>query len=269
MTHEDTYIIKGGLAGRDRLRVLGRALQPTTTAFLERVGVATGAACLDVGCGGGDVSLLLAEAVGPSGRVVGLDLDAEKMALASAEAKAAQIHHIEYRVGTVQDLDDRGTYDVVYSRFLLTHLPDPAGALRNMVSAARPGGVVTIEDIDFGGSFCYPDNAAYERYCELYTQAALARGVDPYIGRRLPSLLADAGLTNIVLNVESPASFNADVKAVSPLTLENIADAAVAAGLVERDEMNELITEIWAFAGEPMSILSLPRIVQVHGTVPG
>ena len=54
MSHDDTYIIKGGIAGRDRLRVLGRALQPTTTAFLHRVGVTTGNTCLDVGCGGGD-----------------------------------------------------------------------------------------------------------------------------------------------------------------------------------------------------------------------
>src|SRR5262249_10791451 len=71
-----SYIIRGGQAGRERLRLLARVMWPTTRELFERVGVRPGMRCLDVGCGGGDLSLDLARLVGPRGSVVGIDLDA-------------------------------------------------------------------------------------------------------------------------------------------------------------------------------------------------
>ena len=82
MTQTGRYIIRGGIEGRERLRVLARAMQPTTSALLDRVGVTPGMACLDVGCGGGDVTLELARRVIPGGSAVGADLDETKLSLA-------------------------------------------------------------------------------------------------------------------------------------------------------------------------------------------
>src|SRR4030095_6335238 len=84
-----SYIIRGGQAGRERLRLLARVMRPTTAALFARAGVREGMRCLDVGCGGGDVSFDLARLVGPLGRVVGIDLDAVKITAARAEATAA------------------------------------------------------------------------------------------------------------------------------------------------------------------------------------
>jgi 2-polyprenyl-3-methyl-5-hydroxy-6-metoxy-1,4-benzoquinol methylase len=70
-----TYVIRGGVDGRERLRILARVMQPTTLALLDRGGIRPGMACLDVGCGGGDVSLDLARLTGPGGRVIGIDKD--------------------------------------------------------------------------------------------------------------------------------------------------------------------------------------------------
>jgi 2-polyprenyl-3-methyl-5-hydroxy-6-metoxy-1,4-benzoquinol methylase len=64
------YIIRGGVEGRERLRVLARVMRPTTLNLFDRVGIRPGMACLDVGCGGGDVTFELADLVGPKGRVV-------------------------------------------------------------------------------------------------------------------------------------------------------------------------------------------------------
>lgn len=69
------YVIRGAAEGRERLRMLARVMRPATLTLLERIGIAKGAVCLDVGCGGGDVTLELAAMVGPSGRVVGTDID--------------------------------------------------------------------------------------------------------------------------------------------------------------------------------------------------
>ena len=83
-----SYIIRGGVSGRERLRILARVMRPSTLALLARVGVRPGMHCLDVGCGGGDVTADLARLVGGEGRVVGFDLDEVKLEIARAEASA-------------------------------------------------------------------------------------------------------------------------------------------------------------------------------------
>ena len=267
-----SYIIRGGLSGRERLRVISRVLRPTTLALLDRVGVPEGARCLDAGCGGGDVALELAARAGSTGTVVGVDLDEEKLALARTEAGAAG-RNVEYRRADVATDDLGAGFDVVYTRFLLTHLRDPAGACDRLRRALRPGGAVIVEDIDYSGSFCHPDSPAYRRYCEVYVATARARGVDPHIGRRLPELLRDAGFEQVRVSAVQPVGvasdgLEGDAKLACALTLENIAEAAVAAGVAEREELDRAIDELYRLAGDAVTLMSFPRIVQAWARRP-
>src|SRR4051794_13737916 len=85
MTRSDAphrYAIRGGMEGKKRLDLLAHVLLPTTTELLNRVGLVGGMKCLDVGCGGGHVTILMARIVGPEGRVIGTDTDAEILGLA-------------------------------------------------------------------------------------------------------------------------------------------------------------------------------------------
>ena len=91
------YAIRGGKEGKERLDVLARVLVPTTTQMLERVGLITGMKCLDVGCGGGHVTILMAGIVGPEGRVIGTDTDVEILALAREDAKAAKATNVDFQ----------------------------------------------------------------------------------------------------------------------------------------------------------------------------
>ena len=156
-----SYVIRGGLEGRERLRIIARVMWTTTSALLSRVGIDPAARCLDVGCGGGDVTVALADRAS-DGFVVGTDFDETKLELARVEAASAGVRNIEFRVDDVTEQpvgDER--FDVVYARFLLTHLPDPRGALSNLCVRLAPGGVLVIEDIDFSGHFCYPHSEAF------------------------------------------------------------------------------------------------------------
>ena len=83
----DHYVIRGGVEGRERLRILARVMRPTTLRLFDRVGIDMGMVCLDLGCGGGDVTLDLAGLVGPGGKVVGWDIDETKLGLAQREAE--------------------------------------------------------------------------------------------------------------------------------------------------------------------------------------
>jgi SAM-dependent methyltransferase len=258
-------VIRGGLEGRERLRVLARVMAPSTSALLRGLRLPPNSRCLDWGCGGGDVSVMLAKMV-PDGLVVGVDVDEVTLDVARAEAARAGIVNVEFRSGDVMEPSPGAeSFELVYARFLLTHLHDPRGALSNMAAALAPGGVLAVEDIDFTGHFCDPHSPAFRRFVELYTLTVTGRGCDPNIGPRLPGLLRACGLHHVGMNVVQPAGLEGEVKLVGPITLEAIADAVVAARLATIDELNRTVDELYAFANADGTVLSLPRIVQSWG----
>jgi SAM-dependent methyltransferase len=262
------YIMRGGLGGRERLRVLSRTMGPPTAGLLSRIDISPGARCLDVGCGGGDVTLKLASLVGDEGEVVGIDMDPSKLEIARAEAADAGVTNVHYRELRIEDLDEHEAFDLAYTRFVLTHLSRPEDALRAMIAAVRPGGTVAVEDVDMTGRFCHPPSAAFDRYEDLYCSTARARGGDPDIGRRLPLMFLDAGLAGIAARIEQPLGFDRDIKLMTPLTLEMVADAMVEEGLAAREELDALMEDLYALVDDPRTILTFPRVVQVWANRP-
>lgn len=263
------YIIRGGIEGRERLRILSRVMQPSTLALLQRAGVQRGMSCLEVGCGGGDLACDMARLVGPEGRVVATDIDRTKIEIAREEAEAQHLDNIEFRLADITEATPEPEFDLVHARFVLTHLLDPAGALRSMCGAMRTGAVMVVQDIDFRGHFSYPEHPAFLRYIELYTETVRRRGADANIGPRLPALLSEAGLTKIRMNVVQPAGIEGEVKLMAALTVENIGEAVVAEGLASLDEVRQLAEELYAFARQPDTVISLPRIVEAWGYLSG
>jgi ubiquinone/menaquinone biosynthesis C-methylase UbiE len=114
--------------------------------------------------------------------------------LALAAREAAGIANLSFQQGDVRTLQGEG-YDVVYARFLLTHLPDPAAVLARMAACLAPGGRVVVEDVDHDGVACEPPSPAYARYKQLYGQLMGRRGGDLRIGLKLPRLLRQAVVT--------------------------------------------------------------------------
>ena len=154
-----TYTIRGGTVGRERLRVLSAVMAPTTATLLDRVGIPGSATCIDVGCGGGEVTAMLATRA-IDGRVIGTDADEVKVELAGAEAAA----NVELIVEDVATTVERGLFvDVVYARFLLSHLGDGRRWVRALGGLLAPGGVLIIEDTHIAGAWCAPRSAAFER----------------------------------------------------------------------------------------------------------
>jgi ubiquinone/menaquinone biosynthesis C-methylase UbiE len=225
--------------------------------------------CLDAGCGGGDVSFDLARLAGPSGRVVGMDIDEVKLEMARNEAAAQQIANIEFRLANIAESESQAEFDLAHARFLLSHLPNPTGALAKIGQGLRPGGILVVADTDFRGYLCDPDCPALWRYVELYTQTVKRRGGDANIGPRLPRLLTENGFEKVQMNVVQPAGTQGEVKLLSPLTMENIADAVLAEGLASRAEIDQIVAELYAFASTPGTVGCAARVVEVWGCWPG
>jgi ubiquinone/menaquinone biosynthesis C-methylase UbiE len=264
------YVIAGGEAGWRRLRLLARAMAPTTRAHLVDAGVREGMTCIDVGCGGGHVTRMLAEMVGPSGRVVGIDFDAVKLAAAAAEIERAGMRNIEFRTADVLTWREPSTYDVVFGRFILSHLPESARVLANMRDALRTGGVVVLEDIDFSGGFCHPDNDGYRRYCELYCAVVHRRGGDADLGKRLYSMMCAAGLHDAHVRVVQPVHTGRQPgKALALSTLQNIVSSVLSESLATETELQADIDSLEAFTNDPSTVIGLPRVFQVWGRTTG
>ena len=262
------YAIRGGIEGRERLRILSRVMHPHTSALFDRLGLRDGYSCLDAGCGGGDATQELGARVAPAGRAVGVDIDDTKLAIAREDARAKGAGNVEFQRMDLCDARGDATHDVVYARFLLTHLSDPEAAVRAFFRHLRPGGVVAVEDIDFSGSFAYPVTGSFTRYCELYGAVVRRRGGDPNIGPRVPLLLQACGFEDVQLSIVQPAGTRGEAKLLNPLTLENIADAVVSDGLATHDEIDRLVADLYAFAADPETITGLPRVVQAWGRRP-
>jgi ubiquinone/menaquinone biosynthesis C-methylase UbiE len=263
-----SYIIRGGEEGKARLGIISEVLEPSSTGLLRTAGIAEGFRCLDVGCGGGNTALSMARIVGPTGRVVGIDMDPVKMSLAARDAAAQNLTNVEFRTGDATALDEDAEYDLVYARVLLTHLADPDEVLARMVRATKPGGPVVLEDLDHTAVFCHPRCAALERYVELYNELSRRRGGDPEIGPKLVGLMRRAGLEHIRVGVVQPVFLEGQAKRIHQLTLDNIADAVLATGLADAQGVEALKAELDAYADDPDTMVSFPRIFQVIGRRP-
>ena len=158
---------------------------------LDRLGLREGWRCVDVGAGGGDVSVALAEVVGRDGRVYAVDSDpAARDAVAAAAAARSQVVALTQ---AAEDLLLPEPVDLAFCRFLLMHVRDPLVVLRRMAAAVRAGGwVVAQEPITSGG-----------RVGGLPLSMPDAR--HPDVGAELPALAGDCGLEVVDAWAESPA----------------------------------------------------------------
>ena len=259
------YAIAGGAEGKSRLKILAKAMQPYTQTFLQHLGITLGMSCLDLGCGGGDVTFELAKLVGETGRVVGIELDETVVELTRQDFQQLGLTNVEFKVADALTLNEEDSYDVAYTRFLLTHLDRPQRIIEKMRTAIKPNGSIAIEDIQFSGHFCHPDCPAFDRYLQLYQKVVIDKGGDPEIGAKLPGMLCHAGFKSIDVNIVQPTFMAGEGKLLAQITMEKISRAVLKGGLASEEEIDKIVAQLQEFAQNPESIISLPRIFQVSG----
>jgi 2-polyprenyl-3-methyl-5-hydroxy-6-metoxy-1,4-benzoquinol methylase len=258
----DQYIIRGGREGYERLQLLARDRWPDTSALFERAGLCSGMRCVDLGCGGGEVTLEMARLVAP-GVVTGVDMDEVKLRLARNAADDRGVINVEFRALDVDDWDQPDAYDVVYSRFLLQHLRRPVDLLRRMWSAVRSGGVIIVEDADFDGWFCNPPNEGFEFFLRAYSQVLRHRGGDHTIGRKLRAYFLEAGILPPEMSLVQSLRVTGDTKTLAWSTLDASADAIASEGIASPDELKAALSSLGEFTEDPDTLIGGPRIFQL------
>jgi len=189
----DRYLHGASVAEQERLALMNGILNRRCLAELE---LRSGERVLEMGAGTGLFAVELARAVGLGGEVVAIERDPDQLARARAVIESAGAA-VELRAGEVADPpladDEWGGFELVHARFLLEHLADPLPAVRAMVRAARPGGRIALIDDDHSLMRFWPDPGGMTELWSDYARQFERLGNDPNIGRRLVSLLSEAG----------------------------------------------------------------------------
>jgi SAM-dependent methyltransferase len=256
------YVIRGGKPGYDRLALLARERWPDTAALLARAGVSAGMRCIDIGCGGGAVTLEIARLVAPDGTVTGIDMDPVTVGLARQAATESGVRNAGFRVLDVGDWDEPGRYDAVYSRFLLQHLTDPAGLVRRMWAAVRDGGVLIAEDVDFDGWCCDPADEGFDLFVDAYRQVLQRRGGDPAVGRRLYRYFLAAAIPAPRVHLVQPVH-EGEARILAWSTLDATADAIVAEGVASAGQLAVALASLRRLADDERTLICGPRVFQL------
>lgn len=140
------YALGSTDAEHDRLIRQAKWLAPYTERFFRDAGISPGQRVIDLGSGVGDVSLLVAQLVGPSGEVVGIERDALSIDRARARAAEAGFRNISFTQSDVSQISNDRLFDAAVGRYILMFLPDPVGVLRSLAQLIRPGGVLAFQE---------------------------------------------------------------------------------------------------------------------------
>jgi len=149
---------------------------------------------LDVGCGAGDVSFLLARMVGPSGAVVGVDRSEEAVAMATARAQAMGLTQVSFSQGEIEDISLDQPVDAAVGRFVLMYSPEPSVSLRRIAANVRAGGIVAFQEMNVAEAKSFPQVDLFEQSMRWIVETLHREKVKTLMGLRLYRTFVEAGL---------------------------------------------------------------------------
>ena len=177
-----------------RLESQSNFFKDLTSQVFMTAGIRPGMHVVDVGCGAGDVSLLVAELVGPHGSVVGVDKSPDAIATARKRAAALELRNVVFSQGDLESITIREPVDAFVGRLTLMYLGNPAAALRNMAQQVKPGGLIVFQEIDISGYKTVPHSGYANEAFYLISETLRRSGADVQMGLKLFSTFIAAGL---------------------------------------------------------------------------
>lgn len=226
-----------GYADTSYLDLLANLLQRAKTRTHELMALRPGSRVLDVGCGPGTDTILLAQLVGENGQVFGVDHDAKMIAAANARAdKAGVIGWVEHRIADSSKLPfDDNYFDACRAERLFQHLHNPHPTFDEMVRVTKPGGRVVAMDTDYTSESTNSDELELERrYARFLADQSVNNGL---AARQLPGWLRRHGLADIVIELY-------------PIYYDNYALGRTAGNM---DRIDQLVLQLGAFTKDELT----------------
>ncbi len=254
-----------------RLRMQAEAMAFDAGVMLDRIGVGAGWRCLDLGCGVGGITDLLAARAGPSGRVVGLDSDPSKLGAARAWAQGQGLDAVEFvEDDAYQSRLDRAAFDLVHVRFLFSTAGQIDALLAEALALTARGGVLAVQEPDVETLNCFPPHPAWERLKSALEGVFGAIGGDVRLAQRLYRLLRGADLEEVAYRPFLVGATSDQAMAdYLPQTVESVRSTILDQGLLTEPELDDALAACRAHLADPDTVSTSYLVAQVWGRKPG
>ncbi len=265
--HAGAYPLERTAEEMARLRMQAAAMETDARILMELIGVGTGWRCLDLACGVGGIMDALSRNVGPTGRVVGLDYDPDKLTAAREWARMEGLANVEFVEGDAYRTGlSAASFDLVHVRFVFTTAGRDEELLWEALRLVRPGGALAVQEADVVTLDCHPPHPAWDRVKHAITTAMTRLGGDPHAGRRMFGLLRGAGLQDVRFR-PFLAGFTSDDPMADflPSTAASMRSAIVAAGVLGEDELDVALEACRRHLADPGTISTSVLVYQAWG----
>ena len=266
MSQED-YLLANQPSELERLQLQSRVWEPAGRQVLSKLGDGSGRHALDVGCGALGWLRILSEWVGPSGRIVGTDIDESLLNAARSFLEAEGISNVELVVDDLFESKlEPQSFDLVHARYVIA----PLGRGREQVASfrrlVRPGGSLVLEEWDLGSWHFNPPAPGAERLIRSLSEIFATLGGEA--GRELPELLGEVGPEEPVVVAQVVALKPGHPYLRLPLQFSVALESRLLETLSE-DELASLRREAEAELAEPGRWGTTFTLIQCWGTIKG
>lgn len=246
-----------------------------TAAMLERCGIGRGHRVLDLGCGAGDVSLLLSDLVGSDGEVIGVDRAPEAVAMARGRAASQGRRNVTFVESTIDALA-LPRVDGVVGRFVLMHQTEPAAVLERAARLVCPGGVVAMMESHLDALVpewhSWPASAAYTELLDVMMRTIKAAGGRTDMGLRLRGTFLDADLPDPEIAVHGAVAGRDAARLCHYMadSLRSMADVSNRLGVdtLSPAHIDDLEQRLLRDAARPGAVMNGPAVVTAWCRLP-
>jgi ubiquinone/menaquinone biosynthesis C-methylase UbiE len=231
-----------GSSDRERQRLMrqGGILREFLASAFRAAGIHPGMRVLDLGSGAGDVAMLAADLVGPTGSVVGIERDGASVAWATKRITEAGYKNIRLQSTEFHEFADAAAFDALVGRFILMYLPDPTATLRHLAQSLCPGATIAFMEPDFtADSRIIPEMPQF-RVCATWVSEALRRsGARIDMGMHLHATYRAAGFVDTATEVThlSGCGFSREMADFFAETIRSILPKLIQYGIATREEV--------------------------------
>jgi ubiquinone/menaquinone biosynthesis C-methylase UbiE len=206
------YALGSTDAEHERLIWQAEWIAPLTERLFRAAGIGPGQRVLDIGSGVGDVALLVARLVGPSGEVVGIERDSRSVARARARVSEAGLRNVEFVQCDASNIPESQLFDAAVGRFVLMWLQDPVPVLRSLARLVRPGGVVAFQEPYWAPlvALLAPLPLWSATVCAIH-ETFRRSGANPELGPALYKVFLEAGLPGPTMRLEMQLGRDSDL----------------------------------------------------------
>ncbi|HET9341766.1 MAG TPA: methyltransferase domain-containing protein [Candidatus Eremiobacteraceae bacterium] len=257
-----TYSLGNTDAEHERLARQAVLFNPLTERVFRSAGVGPGQRVLDLGSGAGDVSLLLADIVGPTGEIVGVERNADSIARARERVQRAHLTNVTFRQGDVADLRDLKSFDAAVGRWILMFVADPAQVVRAVARLVRPGGAIAFHEVSW--ELCLSKHADLPlsgAAVRLITSTFVKTGGNVEMGFGLPRVFQEAGLPRPSLHMETLTGMEAAFCDWTAAVLVSLRPHIDETSLAEVGDLATLPARMFAEMTEADAVIAWPSMI--------